>query len=315
MIKNIGEILTDESFAHVAGSGVTSLTYLFDSKPIMSHRLGIADNMPELQKALEKRMPLLFAAAPAQAGTAAIFTYIQFINKPDHIEVSYEFAHSPEIANRIIKGSFSRFPDACVLGSAAAATVLAQIKTVEYSPLMMMPKISHQVITSSLGNIRKFDGGRYAFIADNPSTTRFYFEKLQRLGFISRDTMNEHIDPDETTLLFSEGDPDLRAAMWFPCYRFNQEWNNCSAIATDNIVQVDQGDQATILFIRNDLMQDSNFILALDIVIRDAWMRLGTSPILVSQIVNEMLRNERYVDILMRVSGAYGILAKKTRRY
>jgi hypothetical protein len=306
MVQGVRDVITDESFVRVAGRNDVSLLHPIDLELGSSNRLGIADDVSMIRKAIERHRPLDFATAPAQAGAAAIFTYMKHM-KGYGIDICYDFAHSPEIAKRIIERSFSRPPDACVLGSAATATVLANSRPLEYSPLMMMPKISHRVVAPTRDNSGGFEG-HYVAISDNPSTTRFYYEKLIRFGLIPGASSIEHVDPDETTVLLSEGDPDLRATMWFPCYRFNQEWNNCTVLDNDDITR---GDQATFLFVRNELLSDAAFVFALSVAIRDAWITLMTSQKLVWAVVDEMLRDDRYVSVLIRVTGAHNILAKQ----
>ncbi len=299
--QEISDVVHDVSFVRVAGRDDIPIIHPIEMAQKFSNRLGIYDR--SIRKTFDSYAPLTCVLAPAQAGASAIFTFLKSKMLYD-LEISYSYAHSPEIAQRIIENDFSSPPDVCVLGSAAAATVLSKRAKTEYSPLMLMPKLSQRIVAPAGAQDGSFNGN-YAAIADNPSTTNFFYEKLLRSRIIKSSSQIHHVEPDETTTLLSEGDPDLRASMWFPGYLFNLKWNNCLILYADDVTI---GDHATILFARKELIEDTEFDLAITTAIRNAWIMLKMSKDLISATVDEMMCDDQYIDVLLRVTGAYSLL-------
>lgn len=296
--KSISEVESDYSFARVAGRSLVNEMLSLDASVAPPHDLGMIEDLPAIRAAFGRHGGLSIAIAPAQVGAAALVTYMQrCMYLP--VNPQYQYQHSPQIASRIVHGKFTLPPHACVLGSAATASIIATPSSTGYIPVFLMPRISHRLVAPPGTDPGNFDG-QYITISDTPSTTRFYYEKLVRLGRVPYGSEPMHLEPHETTAMLSQSNQLIRAAMWFPCYEFNRRWNRSVVLGDDDDAS---GEQATFLFVREDVAEDDELILALNTAIRHAWINLQLSQATVFAIVDLLLANPTYTSVLCRVSG------------
>lgn len=281
-------------------SGCHNSIFSHDVLSSPSTRLGIA-NKNWLRRELCQDTPIRIASAISSAGSNALFHYLRNV-KGYNIEIDHNFIHALDIGNRILAKDPYVDHDLCVIASAPAGALLAQKRRHDYLPLMFLPTSSIRVVAPKVPKKRRLSTGRFSFLVDRPSTASFYFEDLNRLGFLQKKkSAVSHHEPFETARELALGDEDLKAVLFFPYYSLNILYNNCSAF---DLPHIDSGNAPMILFARRNSMQHRSRILALNIAIRSAWLDLKFAPNKITHVTDKMLNSSQFLTILSRCAGS-----------
>ncbi len=269
-----------------------------------SERIGIDRGTTLLRTAFTPDRPLRVALPATLPASIAIFQYLKHV-KGYNIEIDYQFVHAIEIMKKIIHHQFINPPDACVLGIAPAGTLLSQQSMKEYSSLMMMPMMSHRVVSKKGKKRRTLNGGSYLFLREDPSTASFYFDDLLRTEAVEKKTVSiEHYEPDDTFSLFNTSEEDLKAVLFFPHHQFNFAFNGC-----DFLDRPDAGlhYRESLLFVHRRIQSEPLVLKYLDIAIRDAWLQLKLGGEAAHSIIKEHVCEPQYLNFLTRFTGLHNL--------
>ena len=297
------QVYENPSFQKLAGPD-SQITSELDGKLSHSSRLGVSDDPRKLRRTLTPDEPLRVAVPPSLIGAVAVFKYLRFI-KGYNIELNYKFAHTVEILDRVLDDRFETLPDAAVFSTATAATLLSKGKKCPYKPLMIMPKVSHRVVAPNTNDdtSRDLNSGTYGFMTATPGSGSFYFDDLERSGYIDRSKVTlKHMEVDEITAFLSEKDSMARAIQSFPSYKFSELFNDCTFLDPEDN---EFANRTTVLFVHESIMQDAELARYLDIAIRDAWLALKEDQSVLELITSLILQDRDYFRFVRRCSGLH----------
>lgn len=266
-----------------------------------SARLGL-DGDRRVKRALSTCPPIKVALAGSQVGALTIFKYLRDI-KRYNFEINYEFPYAIEIKRKIVAQSFADPPDLCVLGIAPAASLMAWTGKQEYAPLMLMPSMSHALIApqnGEAGALAKWSG-QMLLLREEPSTSLFYLEDLQRQALIKPSQfVTRHVEPDEVASELAKGDNTQQAVLFFPFYSLNQLCNTCHPAAN---ISDPLCIRESVLFAQARLLGDTELSRCVDIAIRDAWLELLSNALVRRRLINSLMSDSQYLRFLYRTSG------------
>ena len=207
-----------------------------------------------------------------------------------NFDYNCSYAHAVGMVSLIIKGQI--LPDVLCAGIAPAATLIGSKMGKEYVPLMLMPDSSQKIIAhkSTLLKNRGLDFASYTYLKDEPSIPSFMLDELESIGKLSKKKVKlHHSEPDESFAVMMQGDPELRAALFFPHYNFNCEFNNCVALPD---LRSKTNSQEVILLVHREKANDMKFVQTLEAVIRDTWLEMRLAPNLIKESINSLLEPE-----------------------
>ncbi|NLF25945.1 MAG: hypothetical protein GX589_09865 [Deltaproteobacteria bacterium] len=282
----------------------------FDLNLPISGRLGIQANSAANRRALEACSPLRVAITVDQFGSLAIFKYLKHMRHFE-IEVNFGCLTSSEMVKSCISGDLVKDSDACILSPYATAAVLAAGDKSAYRPFMLMPKTSRRVVAPKKSGKNKnkqlASEGHYIFMRDSPSGGLMYFNRLMEQGCLKAGAVKTtHMELDEMGTMLSEGDPDLRAVIWFPFYRLHQAFNNCLFVDQESCRL---GLQDSVLMVHERLLKNSAFAEALAVVIRGAWMELREDTAERELIAELLVQDPGHLKLLKRACGIKALAA------
>jgi len=307
MAKLINDAQENPLFIRFAGRKAQLYSEI-DLNLSSANRLGLLENENELKKQLcsEKAIscayPIFFSPA------SAIFQYLKNI-KGYNIANSYKYATTVELANTMVQGSFNEPPDLSVLSIAGAAILLKSRAAKMYRPLMMMPRIYHQVIRTKDRRAKNQNGSasknkrHFLLPKELKGSELFYFDRLTRNGTVNtRNTVTENIEIDEEIAFFRECDSQINLVSGFPITNFNILLNNCEIVPEDNYRGADM---EAILFAHESLFENKKKLTSIVIAIRDAWLELreGGSPL--NQITHSMVNDKSFLTYAKRMAGLH----------
>jgi hypothetical protein len=120
----------------------------------------------------------------------------------------------------------------------------------------------------------------------------------------------EHLEPDEIILKIQEAADDFRSILWFPHYRLNQILHGCHIFQPDSRAE----DLPTILLVHEKLMYNVKLVTALDVSLRDAWLRLRLGGARLDRVINRLVSDSEYLELFTRYTGLYAVDQKYFQR-
>ena len=245
--------------------------------------------------------PIHLVISPAHAGSLAILTYL----KERNINITFDFhhPHSVDIVENALQDNFPKQVDGFTLTLATAGALLRE-RAGKYSSSFMMPSMTHGIISSELGLDKSSLNGEYLVMKDLPSTEFFIYEDLSKLDILSKSKATE-MEPDEVTHALSCGDNSIKSIIGFPHYNFNVKFNSC-VLLNQPIAHI----KPVFLFLRNSVIIKPNVMQALSVLIRDAWLSILENPTILSKIVYQLVRHDKYMETLSRITGISRIIHK-----
>jgi hypothetical protein len=218
------------------------------------------------------------------------------------LTINYRCAHSLEIIRSLEKQNFDVAPDGIVMGLMPAVTFLSQRRRPPYRPLMIMPKASNRLVT--FPSTKPSKRGRFVLPSDLPTSASFILDSMLASGRIARSaTKIEHLEPDEILLQIEEASVDFRSILWFPHYQLNHLLHGCKIMQPDS--QTD--DLPTILLVHENLMYNVELVTALDVALRDAWLRLRLGGARLERTINRLVSDSEYLELFTRYTGLYAM--------
>jgi len=297
--QTISSIRRSVSFQRASG-GTSEIVSEIDCGLSSALRLGLHHDEGLMRRKLCAR-PLQCALPFILPAAMAVFQYLR-CRQGYPFEVNYRYAYANELYRKIIAHELAAPPDLVALSLAPAANLMKHGGKTDYRPLMLLPGISHRLVAPRGGKGRiSMDHGRYFLLHREPSTPEFYLDLRAERGLLRPSRLSvEHCEPDEVPRLLAQGDPESRAAMFFPHYDLNLNYNRCAAID-----QPSQGSNYSpvVLFAHRSLFGDRELIVCLDVAIRDAWLKLRERPAEVAALVADNLHDEDYRCFLTRCCG------------
>ncbi len=307
----VSAVSENESFVRVAG-GPQPIVSPVDLDLSAAGRLGMCKTSESRLRAHCDQRPLNVACGVALFGALSLFEHLRF-KKGHRIAVDYEFPHAVEIVRHLLAGRFDDLPDILILGIPPAATLISHPLGEEYRPFMLMPSVSQKIVaplgeaTSSVANgadrFAELNHGRFLLMGDDPSHPSFLFDALKRRGFARSDKIiSESLEPDETVRELSAGDPDTRAILFFPYYDINRIFNGCGYLA--NPVA---GLGIVMAMMHRRVAEDENLVRALDVAVRDSWLKLRESALERELLVRRFIGDEKFVRAVSRFGGLHNL--------
>lgn len=301
--NSVLQINENPSFKGIVNKPV-SLSSPVDDSLAPSERLGVADSSLWLKQMLCQDRPLKVATAVSTLAANAIFLYLKH-TKGYHIELNHRYVHALEISNRILRNELREVPDICVMAMAPAASMFSLGSRLAYHPLMFFPKTSHRLIAPKGADTKhaKKGFGRYLLLQDEPSSASFYFDDLERQNFFDKKKQRlEHKEPFDALGELKSGDPELRSVMFFPYHSFNRHFNNCRYLDDGSNPAVYK---EMVLLVHQSLWEEQERVRALNIAVRDAWIEIRGSRMLLEKLIGMMLDDDEYFSFLSRSAGLY----------
>ncbi len=292
---------THEDFLYITGRRF-ALTDIIDRHLTSAQRLGMHPNDFLKRSLMPDSEPFRITLTPAHVGSLALLKYLTKEEKLP-LDIDYHHFNTDDVLAFVSTQTHSTPPDAMILTVATAADLLRKGKKLQYRPLMVMPQNSYRVMSpASERGVCDAGIGDYFFISDNPSTSQFYFKELSRNGVLQKSKIKtHHIHQDEIPALFRNNVESLRTILWFPYDRFNQIFD--SAMFLDCPAYSSYVNE--ILFIHESHFANPTRLLSLNILIRDAWLKLKSYPRLLEQTIDLLLDNPDYLSMLCRAGGLH----------
>ncbi|MCB0343606.1 MAG: hypothetical protein KDD66_00740 [Bdellovibrionales bacterium] len=303
----------DKAEARIKGNQTyRDLTGPYADTPIVSDidrgllsadRLGVSRNGQSLLPGPDDA-PIRCYVPVVEITTLSLLYYIKFINGIN-LDITFGYSHSRMLLNELRLGQLDPEPDVMFMAIGPAAGLIGLGEKTGFSPLMLMPRITYR-IAAPAGNIYAEDApryGTYLFMNDQPTSPQYYFNSLAEEGFFYEgrvDVLN--MEPHEVTSAFRSGDPELRAIMWWPHHTLTKIFGN-SVIFEDIASEMSNID--TICFASKKMQENPPVLRALDIAIRDAWLRLMDEGPSLDLVLDLLVENRDYVRFLKRISGMH----------
>ena len=270
-----------------------------------AQRLGMGMHSTQIRRLLTPDQAIRVTVPWIEITPLVLFEYLKR-EKRYNLELDYEWAYTAEVRRALVSGSIEPLPDLCVLGIGPATTAIKQSKILPYGPLMLLPNISHRVIThksASTNSSSLLSRGEYNFLCEEASTPEFCFEAMERCGTVNRKKVAiSHIEPDDAFRALREGNPDLRMLMFFPHYSVNELFNNCKAISIPGLTN---DMQESVLFAHSTFLANKDRCLALNIALRNAWLELREKPHQLSALVSDLVEEPHFMQFFTRFTGMY----------
>ena len=296
--NNIKRAVQHRSFRKLAGKGADKLASL-ESNLIGSERLGLFHEDYNLKKELCGDTPIRVAIPAPVVGAQILFNYLKEV-KGYNIEVLYRYPHAVELVRKISSGEFSEPPDLCVVGTPPLARLLNSSVGNDYKPLMLMPYLSQRIVSKKTKQ-KSLDHGRYMFINDDPSHPSFFFDDLEHSGKVRTSSVEvEHGEPDDAFAALKDGDPDLKAILFFPYYTVNTKFNGCQELTNPLF---DHNLHELVLVGHKKFTHNNTRAQLLEIALRDAWLSLLEQPDLARRLNKKVLQEKERMTFIKRVSG------------
>lgn len=275
---------------------------LFNDKISDQTRLGLSFDVNCAKSILED---LLIVGPSTLIGPVVIFNYLAQI-KNYKFNFNFNYPHAVRLVRMMINNELESLPDLFFCGLAPAATLTASKIGKDYVPLMLMPDSSQKIVAhkSSIKNKLSLNNASYTFLKEEPSIPAFMLEELSGIGKFSKNKVKlMHHEPDESFALMHQGDPELRAAVFFPHYNFNCDFNNCVNLPDP---RKQANSQEVILFVHKRKASNKKFMQTLESVIRDAWLDLKISPELIKSTLEKLLDHKQsYFKSVIRFGGLH----------
>ena len=252
--------------------------------------------------------PLNISLAVTLVPSLALLSYLQHeVGVP--LNVNYRHANSLEIIRSLQRDNFEAAPDGIVMGLMPAVTFLSQRSRPPYRPLMIMPKASNRLVATRGSKTSK--RARIVLPSDLPTSASFILDSMLASGRITRTVSKiEHLEPDEIILKIQEAADDFRSILWFPHYRLNQILHGCHIFQPDSRAE----DLPTILLVHEKLMYNVKLVTALDVSLRDAWLRLRLGGARLDRVINRLVSDSEYLELFTRYTGLYAVDQKYFQR-
>ena len=270
-----------------------------------AHLLGLATSPDEYRRAFEQIGKFTLCLTPSHIGAIAIFTYLQS-HYGLQLDLRCAFPHTSAILSCIDRNNSANDVTAVTLAHSQSQALLSSSQS-EYVPLMFMPATSYSVVTArppSSGANGGLAKGEYFIFGGRESTSYLVFQDLLERGVLSKSKVRyDSAELHEITSLISSGDSTTRAVLWYPYH----------TIGGASAAQIGFGDgrsaqrdfREVLLFVNQRLFANNTATRALNMAIRDAWIRLMSDPTLLQQTLVSLQHLAGYEETVYRCSGAW----------
>jgi hypothetical protein len=264
--------------------------------------MGIDDFV--IRSALCREDPIRCAVPWIAVGSLILFEYLTRV-KGYHLEIDYAYNYTAELRRDVVSSRIRELPDVCVHGIGPAATFMQDAFRLGYSPFMLLPQISHRVVVPRNDEPAKASSvsdGEFTFLCEEASSPWFYFDELKRRKLVASNAKRTkicHVEPDEMMKLLNDGNPDLRALIFFPHYALHETFGTC--IARRSQPEVDN--TKTVMFTHTRLNREPLRARCLNVALRNAWYELLERPASLDALIRNIFSKE---DFLLFVSRSIG---------
>ena len=219
------------------------------------------------------------------------------------IRLSYNFADTTEMVHYLMRGGFPSKIDGMVVSAAASATLLGKVTQNEYHSVMLLPKVTHKLVTAAGQGMKKrppLESVSYLLMNDIPGTSRFFLENLLEARSMKMQGVRElHHDPDEIFAMLRSGSESISTVMFFPHYKINELLNHSVSYETPK--EVSEGVDH-VLFLHREY-HNSHLAELLNIELRHAWLTIVRNPQVLDQLLDGLFEDEGYVTMLKTCCG------------
>lgn len=240
---------------------------------------------------------LSVATSPALISANAVLSALED-RMPGALHIHYKYPYSGEVVDLALRPDENYSPDLLVL-PVAVACKLAKRADCPYRPLMVLPPVSHRMLSHANGVSLK-GARRVSVFKEYPATSVLVLEEkekgLQACGIKPEAVHMEHA---EVSREFSDSRSDLITIQWFPNHFFFNLLFKAAPIPGCEAVLPKE----TRLFAHERILSNKKLAQALSVLLRDAWLRLRGSREEVRRAVERLLGYESYFDILARAAG------------
>jgi hypothetical protein len=259
-------------------------------------RLGLGVDEAVIAKSLTRADPLRCSLTWTSTAALLIFLFLKKV-KGYNIALDFQYQHAIELKRKLLRHEFTVLPDVCVLAIAPAADLIASRLRDEFSPHMLLPRISHGFIAPRTQHATPACIG---ITYEDFSTSLLTFDALQTQRPLSQKKFQiQHKEACESAQTLSTQPEGYGAVLCFPYYSLNTAFNNAELLAAPNTACAWQN----VLFTHRALTADTQRLLHLNLAIRDAWLELLRRPDLIQSLVDLALADEQAVRAVWRFAG------------
>jgi hypothetical protein len=285
-IKNLLTRLTHYAPFQTIGGHASHLVGDLELQLSDSARLGLGVQDSWITKQLSRSTPIRLLCGVGAVTSLCIFRYLTII-KGYNLEISHNFSSSQDIVHTLrVQGDDE--PVDGVIMALCCSVRLCQGQS-SFSPLAMMPVTTHAQLSRGSGI------ERYLFLTDETTGSHFHLEddvpslkyrpKIESLPFAGLvDVLADH--------------GDARAILFWPYYLFANNRNDW--VMDPNFRRVPDYELVT-LCVGKRISRDPKLSLALNVAIRDAWLTLRSNAEMREHMIQELLRDERFLSAFSRL--------------
>jgi hypothetical protein len=245
----------------------------------------------------QRGRPLVFGTGTGSFGPLAIFSYLRSVFGIP-IEIHYDFANTQALVAHIGSKGEASLLDGCNFSAACASRFISKYGARAFSPVMVLPHTSHQVVSRKpVRHLKQLTETRNIFITDALSTSHLF------MGEVVGDPMklsNSTSVPQELAPALLGEEQESSAILWFPHYHLNVLFNNL--YATD-IMPVNTGSDLNILFLHQEFVLNKRLGNALRSLCRASWAALASNRSALELTLRPVLETPRFMRFFKESCG------------
>lgn len=285
-------------FSAIAGPKVEQLKHLLEySTPRI--RMGLVEETSALKNDISKSKQLTVCVSAITVGALAILHCMKD-RRNILLDIHCCYPSGIEIARGIIEQTLPFEPDICIAATPSAAEIMNSKHAKDYTPIMLLPRHTHRVLSSVSDKQHNFSGS-YGVHSENPSGSLFYYEALKKQGlFTNQKANNFHCDSDDCLYYLHQGDKDFRTILWFPLGELAID-NGYARAVDDHTTPL--GQNWIFLLAHRRLIEKKPILQTFMAEVYHAWHTLRNDSEVRESIVQSLLEDSTYYNNLYRAAG------------
>jgi hypothetical protein len=245
----------------------------------------------------QRGRPLAFGTGTGSFGPLAIFSYLRSVFGIP-IEIHYNFANTQALVAHIASKGEASHLDGCNFSAACASRFIGKHGTKAFSPVMVLPHTSHQVVSRKpVHHLKQLKETRNIYITDALSTSHLFMDEM--VGDPMKLSNSTSVPQELAPALLGE-EEESSAILWFPHYHLNVLFNNL--YATD-ILPVNNGSDLNFLFLHKELVDNRRLGQALSSLCQASWTALATNRSVLEMTLRPVLEAPRFMQFFKESCG------------
>jgi hypothetical protein len=274
-------------------------------------RMNPSPNWGTLHAAFKRTGPMSVGISTGGVASMALFdALVATSNLP--ISVSYKFANSQEMVERIRSGSLADTVDAVNLSIVCAMRLMGDPGRSDFRPFMLMPHNSHAVLRCRNPGAAEnpFSGSkRREKSAVPPNAVHLLYSERSSAALYApsligaaggRATQMVLEEPLALRSALSEGAARV-TPLWWPHY---ETFSLSTDVVTEKLTSIWEFD-VTVLFLHRRFADDRALSTNLVLALRDTWLRLLEKPKRLEAVVNRRYEDEDFYRFFSRSIGEF----------